>query len=579
MKQRLLLLLAVVYTSTAFAGGTFPLTYQGSLSENGIPANGIYDFNVGIYDSASASSPLVFISADDVEVTDGVFTFELAVNSSLLDLNLWLEITVRDNGIAEFTVLSPRQQVIPAAQALLADTVSDNSIDSLHIVNGSISIDDVNTTQIQARASVVCQQGFAIAGIGEDGSVTCRNLNVGALTSWSLDGNAGTTAGTDFLGTTDDEPLEIHVNDNRIWRSVWEPGGAGQPGPSIVAGDPNNSIAPGSVGSTIAGGGNPIVPNSIAGASNTIGGGLGNQINGGSATIAGGSNNSATGTGATIGGGSSNEASGDNSTVPGGQLNTAAGRRSVAMGHQAIAAHENTFVFNDGGGTFSSTGNGQFLIDVSDGVGIGEDNPTDLLHINAPPGRDALRVQTDGTTRLRVHENGGVSIGLNSTPPAAGLLVEGEIELANPVTRWFTIPANAFVPTESSSVYRSDNGEISATDVSGTNGEEFAAYLTLPHGAQVIALRASVLDDVAVGDLRVRIVRRQITGNFSTDVMATIATAAQVNGTQTLFDTTIDMPVIDNEFYTYAVEFDTDGAGGLRLYNARVTYLTDSVLP
>jgi len=32
---------------------------------------------------------------------------------------------------------------------------------------------------------------------------------------WKLGGNAGTTPGTQFLGTTDNQPLELQVNNTR----------------------------------------------------------------------------------------------------------------------------------------------------------------------------------------------------------------------------------------------------------------------------------------------------------------------------------------------------------------------------
>jgi len=54
---------------------------------------------------------------------------------------------------------------------------------------------------------------------------------------------------------------------------------------------------------------------------------------------------------------------------------------------------------------------------LSDGkTGIGLVNPSTRLGINAPEGEDALRVQVNNTTRLLVHNNGGVSIGANTTP-------------------------------------------------------------------------------------------------------------------------------------------------------------------
>ncbi len=58
-------------------------------------------------------------------------------------------------------------------------------------------------------------------------------------------------------------------------------------------------------------------------------------------------------------------------------------------------------------------------------IGIGTTSPTDRLHINAPSGKNALRVQVNGSTKLLVHSGGGVSIGTGTTPPANGLYVAG----------------------------------------------------------------------------------------------------------------------------------------------------------
>ncbi len=61
-------------------------------------------------------------------------------------------------------------------------------------------------------------------------------------------------------------------------------------------------------------------------------------------------------------------------------------------------------------------------------IGIGVTNPSDKLHINSAAGADALRVQVDGITKLRVWSNGGISIGSPVTPPVNGIYVAGSIQ-------------------------------------------------------------------------------------------------------------------------------------------------------
>ncbi len=649
---RRILLLTVLFSiahqglRAAASDPPFVFNYQGSLKQDGAPANGSFDFEVHVYDAPTDGMQLAAEVLGAIAVSEGIFDFDLALPVFLLDQDLYLEILVRPAGVGMYAVLTPRQAVKAAPFAYRAFSVDANSITGFNIVNGSIanahigssaidsakildgsigsadiavnavngnhiaassvgaseieggSIDgshiadssignaDVNSNTVQWRVVGTCSAGSAIREISSGGGVTCEP--VVATGGWSLTGNAGTTAGTHFLGTTDDVALQLHVNNQRTWRSEWLTS-AGPSGPAITGGHPNNKIGSTAVGSVISGGGVLAAPNEIlSGQTSTIGGGLGHTINAGNATIGGGSSHSVTGTAGTIGGGTSNSVGGDNATVPGGQSNVADGERSFAAGHQAQALHANTFVFNDGGGAFASTAASQFLIDVADGVGIGVNSPSDFLHLNAPAGRNALRVQIDGATRLRVYDHGGVSVGVNtSSTPAEGLLVQGDIlargaiTLDNAATRWKTFAASEFVPTESSTDYRSDGGHLRATNVIGTNDEEFAVGLHLPHGAVVNQLRVVVLDNDNFQDIKVRIRRRGIFGNLDTVAMAEVSTSTANASLQELTDSTINSATIDNENYSYVVEVDTgeSSTGDIRLYNVRVRYTVTTLLP
>ena len=72
-------------------------------------------------------------------------------------------------------------------------------------------------------------------------------------------------------------------------------------------------------------------------------------------------------------------------------------------------------------------------------VGIGTTSPSDALHILASQGENALRVQLNGTTRFRVLQNGGTTIGINneSSTPQNGLYVFGNtgLGIGNPNDR------------------------------------------------------------------------------------------------------------------------------------------------
>jgi hypothetical protein len=116
----------------------------------------------------------------------------------------------------------------------------------------------------------------------------------------------------------------------------------------------------------------------------TTGGGYRNTASRNGATVGGGLWNAASGSYATVGGGWGNVASGQCATVGGGLWNTASGVFSFAAGRRAKANHAGTFVWADYGvdADFASTGNNQFLIRASGGVGIGTTTPAKMLDVN-----------------------------------------------------------------------------------------------------------------------------------------------------------------------------------------------------
>jgi hypothetical protein len=119
---------------------------------------------------------------------------------------------------------------------------------------------------------------------------------------WQLNGNH--VAPAQFLGSLNDQPLDLKVNGMRGWRiefggdSTTDGNGLPDGAPNIVGGAPNNSVPAGVVGVTIAGGGTTnyfggASPNTAAADFATIGGGSGNAIDSNSvnAVITGGRGN------------------------------------------------------------------------------------------------------------------------------------------------------------------------------------------------------------------------------------------------------------------------------------------------
>lgn len=117
----------------------------------------------------------------------------------------------------------------------------------------------------------------------------------------------------------------------------------------------------------------------------TASGGETNFANGEWSTVSGGFRNNASGECATVGGGYWNIATGDGACVSGGEWNTADGRYSHAAGYRAKANHQGAFVWGDSThADFESTGEDQFLIRASGGVGIGTTSPSAALYVESP---------------------------------------------------------------------------------------------------------------------------------------------------------------------------------------------------
>ncbi|HEY3413907.1 MAG TPA: tail fiber domain-containing protein [Armatimonadota bacterium] len=168
----------------------------------------------------------------------------------------------------------------------------------------------------------------------------------GGGSGWSLTGNAGTNPGSNFIGTTDNQPFTARVNNSRslFMQYVQVPDSTYQiTSVNIANGYGLNAITPGVAGATIAGGGirytNTVNSsyvdnvNTITDHYGTIGGGSGNTVGNGNAdlndargsTIAGGVGNQATKRFTTVGGGTANFATGDYDTVAGGWNSQATG--------------------------------------------------------------------------------------------------------------------------------------------------------------------------------------------------------------------------------------------------------------
>jgi len=252
---RCLLLLALAtpnsQLSTTFAQGT-AFTYQGRLNDGAGPATGLYDFRFAVFDDATAggiqSTPVLVT----LGVTNGLFTTTLNFGGNVFNGSArWLEINVRTNGAVDYATLAPRQPVTPAPYAIYAANAAT--------LGGSVSADAVNSLSGGLIAETNRAQTAEITTtVALNAEEAARKSGDSDLWNsvWKLNGNSSTTAGSNFVGTLDYQPLEFKVNNTRALRL--EPAANDSHHSNIVnvvGGSSVNFIAPGVYGSVIAGGG------------------------------------------------------------------------------------------------------------------------------------------------------------------------------------------------------------------------------------------------------------------------------------------------------------------------------------
>lgn len=121
------LLLAGLAGEAAGQGITPAFTYQGQIRSNGAPATGTYDLRFRLFDAASDGAQIgSTLCADNVAVTDGLFTVELDFSLVFQGQRRYLEIEARADagaGCADqtgYAILSPRQELKATPYATFA---------------------------------------------------------------------------------------------------------------------------------------------------------------------------------------------------------------------------------------------------------------------------------------------------------------------------------------------------------------------------------------------------------------------------------------------------------------------------
>ncbi len=192
-------LLALLVVSAAAQTTNF--TYQGKLTNNGNPANGVYDFEVKLFDALSAGNQLsTTITLEDVQVTNGIFTVQLDFGNQFTGANRYLEIAVRGGAsTGAFTLLSPRQQITStphAIKSLNATTADGLSVACINCVTSS-QIQSVQGSQVTGNiAGSQINGAIPVASVPPGSASYIQNSTaLQPASNFNISGN-GTLGGT-----------------------------------------------------------------------------------------------------------------------------------------------------------------------------------------------------------------------------------------------------------------------------------------------------------------------------------------------------------------------------------------------
>lgn len=198
MKSRILSTAALILFvfSQAWAQTT-AFTYQGKLNDSGSAANGNYDLQFALFDSANAGSQIgATQTVANVTVSSGIFAVSLDFGANAFSgADRFLEISARPAGTGSFTLLTPRQPIaatpyaVRSLNAATADVATNaqqlgGAAASQFVQSSDVRLSDARTptagsgNYIQNATTPQANSNFNITGNGVVGG----NFGIGTAT-------------------------------------------------------------------------------------------------------------------------------------------------------------------------------------------------------------------------------------------------------------------------------------------------------------------------------------------------------------------------------------------------------------
>ncbi len=165
------------------------ITYQGTFADNGVPADGIYDFEFALFTVDHAGSAVQTVTKADLLVSAGLINTVVDFGASTYDGQAkWIEVHVRPGASSgSYTVLSPRQALTAAPYAMGLPMPFVRSVTTGAAVNAFriTALDDTIAIEgdIPAGSAHAAIYGTAPNGAGVEGASTTSTGVEGLSTS------------------------------------------------------------------------------------------------------------------------------------------------------------------------------------------------------------------------------------------------------------------------------------------------------------------------------------------------------------------------------------------------------------